>query len=190
VLNNNKFTFVNVCFQHKRNEEIGVFWQALFNRIQAALTAPGREKQLLSWFTFRVYRELAGGAENAPIAGPNDPIIEEIAAQLSTNEKILKSVRRYDGADLIWFGEWTSPDGTVHNGGSNRTVAYKEAAALLKQRAKLPEGTKKSSRSSAQQGGRAAGTANESKGCLSVIALAVALPALAYSVVWLGDHFA
>ncbi len=29
MLNNNKFTFVNVCFQHKRNEEIGVLWQAL-----------------------------------------------------------------------------------------------------------------------------------------------------------------
>jgi hypothetical protein len=29
VLNNNKFTLVNVCFQHKHNEEIGIFWQAL-----------------------------------------------------------------------------------------------------------------------------------------------------------------
>nr|BAJ06900.1 hypothetical protein [uncultured bacterium] len=164
--------------------------KALFNRIHAALIAPGREKQLLSWFTFRVYRELAGGAENAPITGPSDPIIEEIAAQLSTDEKILKSVRRYEGADLIWFGEWTAPNGTVHNGGSKRTSAYKEAAALLKQRAKLPEGTNKSSRSSAQQGGRAAVTATESKGCLSVIALAFALPALAYTVVWLRDHFA
>ena len=31
VLNNNKFTFVNVCFQHKCDEEIGIFWQALNN---------------------------------------------------------------------------------------------------------------------------------------------------------------
>jgi len=29
VLNNNKFTFVNVCFQHKRNEEIGHYGQTL-----------------------------------------------------------------------------------------------------------------------------------------------------------------
>jgi hypothetical protein len=29
VLNNNKFTLVNVCFQHKQKEEIGIFWQAL-----------------------------------------------------------------------------------------------------------------------------------------------------------------
>lgn len=164
--------------------------KALFNRIQAALIAPGREKQLLSWFTFRVYRELAGGAENAPINGPSDPIIEEIASQLFSDEKILKSVRRYEGADLIWFGEWTAPDGTVHNGGSNRTAAYKEVAALLKQRAQLPKGTRKISQPSAQRSGRVAVAANESKGCLSVIALAIALPVLAYSFVWLGEHFA
>lgn len=164
--------------------------KALFNRIQAALIAPGLEKQLLSWFTFRVYRELAGGAENAPITGPNDPIIVEIAAQLSADEKILKSVRRYEGADLIWFGEWTAPDGTVHNGGSNRTAAFKEIAELLKQRAPMPERKRNSSQPSARISGREPVADNHSKGCLSVIALAVALPALAYSFVWLGDHFA
>lgn len=29
MLNNNKFTSVNVCFQHKRNEEIGIYGQTL-----------------------------------------------------------------------------------------------------------------------------------------------------------------
>ena len=29
MLNNNKFTFVNVCFQHKRNDEIGLYGQTL-----------------------------------------------------------------------------------------------------------------------------------------------------------------
>lgn len=111
--------------------------KALFNRIQYALVAPGREKELLSWFTYRVYRELAGGSENAPIAGPDDPIIEEIAEQLITDEKIIKSVRRYEGSELIWFGEWTSPDGYVNTEGSNRTAAYKAASSLLKQRAKF-----------------------------------------------------
>ncbi len=29
VLNNNKFTFVNVCFQYKHNEEYGLYGQTL-----------------------------------------------------------------------------------------------------------------------------------------------------------------
>jgi hypothetical protein len=37
VLNNNKFTLVNVCFQHKHNEEIGIFWQVLSNRFAKIL---------------------------------------------------------------------------------------------------------------------------------------------------------
>jgi hypothetical protein len=112
--------------------------KSLFNRIQAALIAPGREKELLSWFTFRVYRELASGADNAPIKGPDDPIVKEIAEGLVSQEKIIKSVRRYEGTELIWFGEWTSPDGHVHTGGSIRTAAYKQVSSMLKERATFP----------------------------------------------------
>ncbi len=121
--------------------------KALFNRIQAALIAPSREKELLSWFTFRVYRELASGADNAPIKGPDDPIIKEIAEELVSEEKIIKSVRRYEGTELIWFGEWTSPDGHVHTGGSNRTAAYKQVSSMLKERATFPTKPQKKSRS-------------------------------------------
>jgi hypothetical protein len=103
--------------------------KALFNRIQAALVAPGREKELLFWFTFRVYRELVGGADNAPIEGPDDPIIGKIADELVTDEQIVRSVRRYEGRELIWFGEWTSPEGYVRTGGSNRTAAYKRVSS-------------------------------------------------------------
>jgi hypothetical protein len=164
--------------------------KALFNRIQYALVAPGREKELLSWFTYRVYRELAYGSEKALITGPDDPIIEEIAEQLITDEKIIKSVRRYEGSELIWFGEWTSPDGYVNTGGSNRTAAYKAASSLLKQRAKFPEKSQKRSSSSAQQRSRNATAASEPKGCLSVIVFGLALPAVVLSLVWFGEYFA
>jgi hypothetical protein len=44
-------------------QKTSVFLSLPISRIQAALVVPGREKELLSWFTFRVYRELAGGSE-------------------------------------------------------------------------------------------------------------------------------
>lgn len=50
--------------------------RALFDRIQAALIAPGREKELVPWFTYRIYRELVNGADGAPIQGPDDPLIQ------------------------------------------------------------------------------------------------------------------
>lgn len=164
--------------------------KALFDRIQAALVTPGREKELLSWFTFRVYRGLAGGADSAPIASPNDPTIEEIAEELVADEKIIKSVRRYEGSELVWFGEWTSPDGYVHTGGSNRTAAYKQTSSLLKQRAKLPEKPRKRSSSSVQQRSCNTNATNEPKGCLSVVIIALAIPAVVLSIAWLGEYFA
>ena len=108
--------------------------RALFDRIQAALIAPGREKELLSWFTYRVYRELINGNDTAPIEGPDNPIIQEIAGQLENDEAVIKSVRRYTGRELIWFGEWTSQDGVAQTGGSNRTAAYKKASSLLNEK--------------------------------------------------------
>lgn len=143
----------------------------------------------MSWFTFRVYRELVGGAENAPISEPYDPIIEGIAEVLITDEKIVKSIRRYQGSDLIWFGEWTSPDGSLHTGGSNRTAAYKEVSSLIKQRAKLPEKTQKRSNSSVQQENFNAKTLSKAKGCLSIVIFALALPAVAFSLLQFGKYF-
>lgn len=118
-------------FGVETNEYIGK--KALFDLIQYDLIKPGREKEMLSWFTYRVYRELAHGAEDAEIKGPDDPLIQQIAMQLENDEPLIKSVRKYQGRDLIWFGTFTSPDGYIHNGGSNRTAAYKKINALLKQ---------------------------------------------------------
>lgn len=116
--------------------------RALFDRILDALKEPGREREIVSWYVFRVYRELVEGAENAPIQGPDDPIIQEIAEQLQNDQSVIKSIRRYEGRDLIWFGEWTAPDGRVFTGGSNNTIAYKRTSKLLRQKIRLSEKTK------------------------------------------------
>lgn len=164
--------------------------KALFNRIQAALVTPGRERELLSWFTFRVYRELAGGSDNEPISGPDDLIIKEIANELATDEKIIKSVKRYEGSELIWFGEWTSPEGYLYTGGSNRTAAYKQASSLLKQRTNFSKKPQEHSSSSVQGRSRNAKAKRESKGCLFVVVIALAIPAVALTAALIGELYA
>jgi hypothetical protein len=169
--------------------------RALFDRIQVALIAPGKERDLVSWFTYRVYRELVSGADSAPIEGPDDPIIQEVASHLETDEAIIKSVRRYTGRELIWFGEWTSPDGLVHAGGSNRTAAYKKASSFLREKTGIAirgagsAGAKQSTVKRDMAG--SARAINEPKGCLSVIVLALLTPVgLILAMVWLGELIA
>jgi hypothetical protein len=158
--------------------------RALFNRIQSALVQSGRERELLSWFVYRVYRQLIGGKDDAPIQSHNDPVIQEIAERLATDGKVVKSVRRYEGSELIWFGEWTAPDGNVHTGGSNRTAAYKEASSLLKQKLHLTpdsqERTPPLPRPSASRGS----SKSPSRGCLPVTLFMLLLPAALW-LMWL-----
>ena len=111
--------------------------RVLFNMILATLQTRGRERQLVSWFAYRVYRELVHGVADAPIEGPEDPIIQAVADELVNDEAVLGSIKRYVGSDLIWFGEWTAPDHTVHTGGSNRTIAYKRTSQLLRDKLHL-----------------------------------------------------
>ena len=109
----------------------------LFNMIFVALQHPSRTIDMVSWFVYRVYRELVHGVDNAPIKGPENPIIKELAQNIASDSSVVKSIRRYEGSELIWFGEWTSPDGLVHTGGSNRTTAYKHVSSLLREKLKL-----------------------------------------------------
>jgi len=110
----------------------------LFNMIFASLKHPSRSFDMVAWFTYRVYRQLVKGALDVPIKGPDDPIIIDIARELESDTSVVKSIGKYEGSDLIWFGEWTAPDGSVHIGGSNRTLAYKRASSLLREKLNLP----------------------------------------------------
>jgi len=106
----------------------------LFDRIVNAVRRPTHEYDLAAWFTYRVYRYLVRGRDNVPISSPDHPAIKEIAAQLATDDAAISSIRRYNAQDLLSFGQWTAPDGTLHTGGSKRTAAYDKAAALLKEK--------------------------------------------------------
>ena len=149
--------------------------KSVYRRIFATLSEAGREQDLAAWFAYRVYRALLEDRENAAVAEPSDAAIQAVAAELTTDESVLKSIRRYEGTDLIWFGEWTAPDGSVHSGGSNQTIAYKRSAALLREL--LPsELRQRASRVSAvntEQAGDTQAPASRRGGCASVVGAVV-----------------
>ena len=107
--------------------------KALFNCIFNTLKQPGKEKELIGWFVYRVYRNLIHGSDDGPVDHPGHSIIKKIADDLSKIDMVVKSIKRYEGENLIWFGTYTSPSGNVHNGGSNKTKAYEIVSSVLNQ---------------------------------------------------------
>lgn len=150
----------------------------LYQRIFNTLKRPGREAELVEWFVFRVYRTLVKGAENASINTPDDPVIKDIAAELSTQDNFLRSVQRYDPDSLLWFGEWTSPDGWQHFGGSRRTVAFQKAFDLLQQRLGISIRESESRRLSPTRGRSTKLSASPSEhksGCATMVVIGVVI---------------
>lgn len=170
----------------------------LFDRIMHTLKVPGREKELISWFIYRVYRELVRGQDDAPIEGPENPLIQKIALELVNDVSVVKSVRRYDGREIIWFGQWTSPEGAVYQGGSNRTIAYKQAVSTLLQHlepgpkievSKTLSHVKSSQQKEIPSPGRA--ISKKSSGCLSFILLGlIGVALISVCIVWIINHAA
>lgn len=163
--------------------------KALHNRIHTMLSVAGREQELTAWFAYRVYRELVQGREQVSIDGPEHAVIQDVMAQMAQDDSVLKSIRRYRGSDLIWFGEWTAPDGTVHTGGSNKTIAYKRAAELLREKigSELQSTASRASPDSSSRQDKVRSQKKEPNGCLPVVALfAIGLFAILGALSWIG----
>lgn len=108
----------------------------LFDMIYGVLSSPGRELDLVSWFAYCVCQGLRGKKN----ISPKSPIIQKIAEQLSDDEQVLRSIRRYDGWELLGFGEINYGNGVIRYGGSKRTLAYKRIKAMLENASKyLPK---------------------------------------------------
>lgn len=147
--------------------------KALFDRIMSELSAPGRERELVSWFAFRVTRTIFKGRKDAPVDGPDHPIIQQVADEVSGDPSIVKSIRRYTGQSLIWFGEITGSDGRIYSGGSVGTTAYKRINALLGQNLSIDNSRPERAqpRTFPSQARKKSGPAK--KGCLPVVLFAM-----------------
>jgi hypothetical protein len=105
--------------------------KTLFNLIFHRLSKKGREAQLAQWFAFRVHRTRTVESDDAGIQSPADPRLVEVGKRLAEDPRIIKSIRRYQGEDLSFFGTFVSKNGTEYTGGSQSTIAYKETVKAL-----------------------------------------------------------
>lgn len=104
---------------------------AVYARVFAAFSSPGHEQELAQWFAFNVLRDRSPTRSAALADYPDDPRLVSVASKLVVDPKVMQSIKRYSESSLVWFGEKTDGEGYVRQGGSNRTAAYKAAAALI-----------------------------------------------------------
>ena len=149
----------------------------LFDGIWTTLKQSDRQLELLQWFTFRVYRQLVNGSLGSPIDSPFNPVILEVAQELSKDDKALGSIKRYEGRSLIRFGELSAPDGSTYNGGSTRTIGYKEASRLLSIRLGIGDTSKPTDAPRPKNKPTAIRKQPEPGGCAGIAAIAFMLPA-------------
>ena len=104
--------------------------QSLYNLIFQKLE--GVDKT--TFFIFSIYIWLADekfvNPDNHPLIGK----FHHFASSVNEDEQFLKSMNKYSGTDLIYFGEITQKDGNViAYGSSTDTIAYKKVANFLSQ---------------------------------------------------------
>jgi hypothetical protein len=148
----------------------------LFDRIQDELIKPGNELNMISWFAFRVYRQLVSGIINPELDDPRNFIFISIAQELVSDENVIKSIKRYKGRDLIWFGDWTSPNGYLMCGGSVQTIAYKTVSKRLKDKISINANITNVNIDKSK-----IVASNSGKGCFSIM-IGFLLPAIAFLV--------
>jgi hypothetical protein len=146
---------------------------AVYARIFSVLSGSGREQELAQWFAFNVLKDRLRDKSAALPDSPNEPRLVSVASKLVADPKVMQSINRSSESRLLWFGERTDSEGYIRQCGSNRTSAYKAAAALIDAafELKLPAAT--SSKSSSQPTApRKVGSA-EKKSAPSIATIAV-----------------
>lgn len=88
------------------------------------------------FFVFCVYRYTTDDRIGNPDASPYRNLFYDFACSHADDEKFCKSMNKYYGEELRYFGK-LYVDGTELHGGSTNTFAYKETIAFLKQHFEL-----------------------------------------------------
>lgn len=116
-----------------------------------------------AWFTYCVYRDLLPKRVKPVATTPDHPALQEIANKVAQDASLMESIYRYRGSNLSFFGQKTTKKGDLVEGGSNRTKAYKEISAYLRQDATLglPSGTERKPAS----GSKAKAVTSTKSGC-------------------------
>ncbi len=84
-----------------------------------------------AFFVFSIYRWLTDDRRGNLETHPDKQKFYDFAVQLEGSEQMLKSIARYEGNQLRFFGRLIMPDGDELQGGSVNTLAYKAASSYL-----------------------------------------------------------
>lgn len=84
-----------------------------------------------AFFVFSIYRWLTDDRRGNLETHPDKQKFYDFATQLEGSEQMLKSIARYEGNQLRYFGRLITPDGYELQGGSVNTLAYKAASSYL-----------------------------------------------------------
>lgn len=106
--------------------------RALFRRIFTALCDQQRDEELLSWYIYRVLRDLYYHRRVSPIDSPGHAIIQTLASELVEDKKVINSIRRSEDEAFLFFGERLNVDGHMVHGTSEKTYAYKKVFEAIR----------------------------------------------------------
>lgn len=105
----------------------------IYDRLLPWLSRPGSEQKLTEWFVYNLYRDKIKHRNDISLEDPDDHKVWSIARELHKDERVIKSIKRYEGIDLLGFGFVDLPDERMTSGGSRNTIAYKAANKLIKE---------------------------------------------------------
>jgi hypothetical protein len=109
--------------------------KALYNLVFHSLSKEDR----IAFFAFSVYRWLSEDRHGNLESHKYCDIFYDFAREQLTNEGFIKSLDKYAGADLRFFGTLKFADGNETYGGSTNTIAYKVCADFIHARFGTPK---------------------------------------------------
>lgn len=100
---------------------------ALYNYIFLQLS----DIDKIAFFIYSIYRYISDDRHANLDTHPSKDLFYTFASNYQTDAQFFKSLNRYSGSDLKFFGDFTTPDGWTHKGGSVDTIAFKTARNYL-----------------------------------------------------------
>ncbi len=129
----------------------------------------------IAFFTLSIYKWVADDNQTNLNKHVHKNKFYQFATALKDDEQFLKSMNKYSGQDLLYFGDMTQGNGViVANGYSRNTIAYKKVAEYLKNEFGVSK--TKNEKISRNIGREQFGSKN--KGCLVFLMVGLFLPIL------------
>lgn len=100
---------------------------ALYEQVFSRLV----DKDKIAFFAFSIYRYISDDRHANLDTHSGKALFYEFADSVISDESFMKSMNRYNGSDLKFFGEFTTSDGWTHTGGSVDSLAFKQARGFL-----------------------------------------------------------